>query len=164
MPDLILLAEDSPFDAFHFKRVLKAVGVFNPVHVATDGYQAIAYIAGEGFYADRERFPEPGILFLDLIMPRADGWFVLNWLNTKRERFNLLTIVLTGIAQSNQLRDAYSLSAHSFMYKPLKPAELKGLINYWPDRWLLKEPPANRPGLPRRPQARNIIRRDPDFH
>lgn len=154
MRNLILLAEDSPFDAFQFKSVLKAAGVFNPVQVATDGHQAIAYIAGEGSYADRERFPEPAILFLDLIMPRADGWFVLNWLNTKRERFNLLTVVLTGIAQSNRLRDAYSLGAHSFMYKPLKPAELQGVIDYWPDLWLLKAPPANSPGLKRNPERR----------
>ncbi|HZV37007.1 MAG TPA: response regulator, partial [Verrucomicrobiae bacterium] len=76
MSKLILLAEDSFDDALVFKRALRKAGILNRVEVVRDGFQAIAYIAGEGFYADRERFPEPGILFLDLVMPRADGWFV----------------------------------------------------------------------------------------
>lgn len=140
MRELILLAEDSLHDVVEFKRALKSLGVHNSIHVVSDGYQAVDYIAGVGIYGDREQYPEPGILFLDLIMPRADGWFVLNWLTTKPEHADLLKIVITGLAQSNRLRDAYSLGAQSFLTKPLKPDELKCLLEYWPERWVLKEP------------------------
>ncbi|HZV35428.1 MAG TPA: response regulator [Verrucomicrobiae bacterium] len=138
MSNLILLAEDSYDDALFFKRALKKAGVQNPVHVVSDGAQAIAYILGDGFYADRERFPEPSIVFLDLIMPRADGWVVLNWLSTQANKYNLFVIVMTGAGEISQMGDAYSMGAHSFVFKPIQAAEIKALIEYWPARWMLK--------------------------
>jgi CheY-like chemotaxis protein len=147
MSNVILLAEDSPDDVLFFKRVMKAVGILNPISVVTDGYQAIAYIKGEGFYADRERFPEPAILFLDLLMPRADGWSVLNWLSTQPAGKGLLTIVISGISDYMRLNDAYAMGAHSFVFKPIQEEELRGLIEFWPDYWMLKPSHSKKPGL-----------------
>lgn len=138
MSNVILLADDSPDDVLIFKRTLRRVGIANPVHVVTDGFQAIAYMTGEGFYADRKRFPEAQILFLDLLMPRADGWFVLNWLSTQPPERRPLVIVLTGLGDLGRLHDAYSMGAHSFLFKPIQEVELRGLMEYWPERWELK--------------------------
>ncbi|HZV36809.1 MAG TPA: response regulator [Verrucomicrobiae bacterium] len=138
MDNVILLAEDSEADVLNFKRVLESVGLCNPVQVVRDGHEAIAYMKGEGQYADRERFPVPSILFLDLLLPRVDGWFVLNWLSTQRLPNKFLIIVITGLEELLRLQEAYSKGAHSFIVKPFQAEEVKGLIKYWPELWMHK--------------------------
>ncbi|HZV33800.1 MAG TPA: response regulator [Verrucomicrobiae bacterium] len=156
MSNVILLADDSPDDVLIFKRMLRRVGITNPVHVVTDGFQAIAYMTGEGFYADRDRFPVAKVLFLDLLMPRADGWFVLNWLSTQPPANKPLVIVLSGVGEFSRLHDAYAMGAHSFIFKPLQAEELRGLIEYWPDQWTMKHSePKDPPGRNRLQQGDN---------
>lgn len=136
MNKLILLADDSPDDELVFKRVLEAAGVRNPVCAVRDGAEAISYLRGDAGYADRENFPLPAILFLDLMMPRSDGWDVLRWLQTQPHLRHILVFVLTGSAQRQRLREVYALGANSFLFKPLKKEELAGLIKHWPDAWI----------------------------
>lgn len=138
MNNVILLAEDSEDDALYFKRVLESVGVCNPVEVVTDGRETIAYLKGEGRYEDRERYPMPSMLFLDLLMPRVDGWFVLDWLLTQHLPKKPIVIVITGLEELTRLQEAYSKGADSFIFKPFHCEELKGLIKYWPGLWMLK--------------------------
>ena len=54
--------------------------------VAQDGDQAIAYLSGRGQFANREKFPYPDVLFLDLKMPRVTGFEVLSWLQDKEQK------------------------------------------------------------------------------
>ncbi|HZV36811.1 MAG TPA: response regulator [Verrucomicrobiae bacterium] len=138
MNNVILLAEDSEDDALYFKRVLESVGVCNPVQVVTDGLETIAYLKGEGKYADRARYPFPSVLFLDLLMPRVDGWFVLKWLSGEHLLNKVTVIVITGVAEHMVLQSAYSMGAHSFIFKPFQAEELNCLIKYWPELWALK--------------------------
>lgn len=139
MGNLILLADDSPDDVLFFKRVLEAICVSNPLHVVGDGQEAIAYLMGEGEYADRVRHPKPCILFLDLLMPGADGWVVMEWL-AKHPQSNLLVFVLSNVGDYTRLHEAYSLGAHSFILKPVQAAELRALIQYWPGPWKIRTP------------------------
>lgn len=148
MSKLILLADDSPDDVLFFKRVLDIVGIINPVQVVGNGKEAMAYIKGEGSYADRQRFPAPSVLFLDLMMPAMNGWELLKWLSTQPETRNLIVIVMTGVEEQRHLQEAYGMGAHSFILKPLQAAEMKGLIDFWPERWMLMPPMGGSPGLP----------------
>src|SRR5882672_5158271 len=93
--EVILLADDSEDDEVIFKRVLRLSGLTNPVAVVRNGEEAIAYLKGEGPFADRERFPMPRILMLDLKMPRKDGFEVLQWLRAEAALKHLLVVVLT---------------------------------------------------------------------
>lgn len=141
MSKIILLAEDSLDDEIYFRRILKSAGIENTVHVVRDGAGVIAYLKGEGNFADRKAYPEPDILFLDLIMPGMDGWEVLKWLTAEMQRrTNLFVVVLSGSNQWNRLKDAYKMGAHSFMFKPLRKAELLGMVHYWPGPWMFNSP------------------------
>lgn len=141
MNKIILLAEDSLDDEIYFKRILKSIGIENTVYVVRDGAEVISYLKGEGNFADRQAFPEPTVLFLDLIMPRMDGWGVLKWLAAEMERrTNLFVVVLSGSSQWNRMKEAYQMGAHSFMFKPLRKAELLGMVDYWPGPWKFTAP------------------------
>jgi CheY-like chemotaxis protein len=132
---MILLAEDFQDDADAVKAVLRQAGVTNSVHTVTDGEEAISYIEGEGKYADRERFPFPRVLLLDLAMPRFDGFQVLEWLKVHPQREQVLVVVLTGHHDMNQMRLAYALGAKSFLVKPCHLEDIQNLMKAYPLYW-----------------------------
>ena len=76
----ILLAEDVKEDADAVRQAVRTAGFDNPVYVVSDGDLAISYLKGEGAYSNRELFPFPSILLLDLNMPRVSGFEVLKWI------------------------------------------------------------------------------------
>lgn len=143
----ILIADDSSDDLFLLKRAFATAGIINPVSEVRSGREAIAYIKGEGRFADREQYPTPGILLLDLHMPDGDGFTVLEWLRNKHGSNGLLVIVLSRVDEIKNINRAYALGANSFLTKPGEKAELEGLIRSFKDYWLLR----NRPPVPTDP-------------
>lgn len=134
MPPLlktILLAEDSEDDEKLFLRTLRQSGVANPVSVVRDGDEAIAYLNGNGAFANRQQFPLPGALFLDLKMRRVDGWEVLTWVRGQDNLQNLLVVVLTVFDEPKAIMDAYRLGAHSFLVKPLSHHDVQNLVRHF---------------------------------
>ncbi|MDB6020493.1 MAG: putative response regulator, CheY [Pedosphaera sp.] len=148
MTSTILLAEDSTDDELFFKRILLSVGVLNALKVTRDGKETIAYLKGEGDFADRDLFPLPGVLFLDLKMAPVDGWEVLLWLKARPEFNKLLIVVLTNYDGTKELHKAYALGAHSFLIKPFKELDMKGLLEQFPGYWILTLGGPKRPGDP----------------
>ena len=73
MTGTILLVEDEENDAFFMQWAVNRAGVVNPVHVANDGQEAIDYFKGAGRFANREEFPLPCLVLLDLKLPLRDG-------------------------------------------------------------------------------------------
>jgi CheY-like chemotaxis protein len=66
----IMVIEDDPSDQFLIKAAFREIGVTDPIQYVGDGAEAIAYMMGEGKYADREKFPYPTFIITDLKMPR----------------------------------------------------------------------------------------------
>ena len=64
--------------------------ILNPIVIVDDGAKAMAYLKREGDYADREKFPVPAIVLLDLKMPNVDGFTVLEWIRSQPDLKNLL--------------------------------------------------------------------------
>src|SRR5438105_5333079 len=122
MPDqaVILLAEDLEDDILLIRRALKKGHINNPLQVVRDGDEAIAYLAGEGKYSSRDEYPLPDLMFLDLKMPRKDGYEVLKWIRAHPELSALRVIVLTSSEQLRDVNLAYQLGANSFLVKPLE--------------------------------------------
>lgn len=132
----ILLVEDSDDDVFLMKRTLSAAGVLNPVHVVTDGEQAVDYLAGNGAFADRSTHPLPAVVFLDLKLPLLSGHEVLAWIRAQSALESLLVIVLTSSDEPSDLRRAYSLGASSYLTKPLTPKQLVTLAEAFNWTWV----------------------------
>lgn len=144
---IILLAEDDPDDALATQNALCSAGVSNPlVHVA-DGDEAIGYLRGDGRFSDRLQFPLPGILLLDLQMPRVDGFRVLSWLSIQAHRKNFLVIVLSGHGELDNIKRAYDLGANSFLIKPFHVADIHNLIKVHRQYWTLSSGPFVPPGV-----------------
>jgi CheY-like chemotaxis protein len=109
--------------------------VANPLFVVRDGEEAICYLKGEGVYEDRQKYPLPGVLFLDLKLPRKDGLEILRWLQTQPQFDDLLIVVLTGFGGVTEMNASYQSGADSFLVKPFRKEDLKNLIEYFPMYW-----------------------------
>jgi CheY-like chemotaxis protein len=138
---VVLLIDDDPNDRFLIRRSFERLGIENPLHEVTDGAQAIAYLEGEDEYSDRAKYPFPGIVLLDLQMPRMDGLQVLQWIRSKLTVSGLLIIVLSRLDEIRQVNRAYALGANSFLTKPGTEQDLHSLITAFRDYWILKNKP-----------------------
>jgi CheY-like chemotaxis protein len=134
-PDLILIAEDNEDHVFLLRRALKKGAVLNPIFVVIDGEEAIAYLKGEGRFADRYEYPLPGLLLLDLKMPKKDGFEVLQWIREQPFLKRLRVVVLTTSDNPADINRAYELGANSFMIKPLERQQFlevtEAIKGYW---------------------------------
>jgi CheY-like chemotaxis protein len=135
MAKAILIADDFDDDVLMVKLALAKADIKNPVLAVDDGDQAIAYLKGEGKYANREKFPLPGLLLLDLKMPRMNGHHVLAWLRTHGQFKDLLIIVLSGCDDAKDVQEAYGLGAHSYLVKPCGADDIKNLMRWFPTDW-----------------------------
>ncbi len=97
------------------------------VNRAQDGVEAIAYIQGQGKFADRRRFPFPQVLLLNLKLPRLDGFGVLRWLRANPHP-RLTVIVLTGSQFPGDEQQARNLGAHEVFFKPSGLDEFRQMI------------------------------------
>jgi CheY-like chemotaxis protein len=131
----ILLAEDSEDDAIIITATLKRAGMKNPVLVVSDGVKAISYLNGTGFYGDRELFPLPSLVLLDLKMPVKNGFEVLEWWKNQPHLSEILIVVLTAYYDLESIRYAYSLGARSFLIKPCKVEDLLNLKEAFAGSW-----------------------------
>ena len=132
----ILLVEDSEDDVFLMKRALKGAKIKNPLVVVEDGQQAVEYLAGTGEFADREKFPFPAVVFLDLKLPMMGGLEVLEWIRKQRGLENLVVLVLTSSSEPSDLKRAYALGANSYLVKPPTADQLLELANAFKWYWL----------------------------
>jgi DNA-binding response OmpR family regulator len=124
----ILLAEDDENDVFLMRRAFQEVGLPNPLVVVRNGQEAIWYLSGQGIYADRNRFPWPLMLLLDLKMPLMDGFDVLGWLQKGQRRQNLRVVVLTSSKHETDTIRALTLGADAYLVKPHQFYELVGIV------------------------------------
>ncbi len=90
-------------------------GVANPLVVVEDGQAAIDYLSGADKYADREKYPLPAVVFLDLKLPLKSGFDVLSWMRKAEPCANIVVIVLTSSDESTDIKKSYDLGANSFL-------------------------------------------------
>ena len=138
-PQSVLYVEDNADDFFLFKLASKKCGTPFYLRHAADGEQAIEYLDGTGSYADREEYPFPDLVLLDLRMPRLDGFEVLEWIRSNPATKTLPVVVLAGSSFRADVRRALELGANSYAVKPAKFEELQVLIDQIADVWLARE-------------------------
>ena len=126
-PKTILIADDDENDVFLLKRLLRKAGEFR-LHIVQNGADAIHYLAGEGEFADRERFPAPRGVILDLKLPNRDGLEVLEWMQSQSACAGIPALVCSGLESSSHAERARKLGAFSFSSKPPDPTQLNALL------------------------------------
>jgi CheY-like chemotaxis protein len=137
----ILVVEDDKNDQMLIERAFRRVEVKGPIHIANDGAEAIAYMMGEGKYADREKFAYPTFIITDLKMPRVDGFGVLEFLKGNPEWAIIPTVVFSASHDPDDIKKAYMLGASSYHIKPDNPEELRHQLATLHAYWLTCEVP-----------------------
>ena len=131
----LLLVEDSEDDIFFMKRAMKGAGINNPLQVLEDGESALKYLAGEDQYANREKFPLPALILLDLKLPYKNGLEILEWMRSQPGLETTIVIVMTSSKEDSDIDKAYRLGANSYLVKPPTAEKLlelaKALKLYW---------------------------------
>jgi CheY-like chemotaxis protein len=129
----ILYAEDDENDAFFMQRALRDAGVRNRLHIVQDGQEAIDYLAGAGEFADRQKFPLPAMVVLDLKLPMISGLEVLCELRTHEELEDLRVVVLVSSRDDKNIQQALDLGANAYMVKPPSGESLRKIIQEFGD-------------------------------
>jgi len=127
----ILLVEDNEDDAFLTQSAFRKAGVANPIQVVADGQEAIEYLRGTGKYLDRQQYPLPITIFLDLNLPRKNGLELLAWIRQQPGLKRLTVHILTASSRSLDVVASAGLNANSYLIKPSKLDALIELMAAW---------------------------------
>jgi CheY-like chemotaxis protein len=137
----ILVVEDDPNDQFLIEKAFREIGITSPIHVVSDGAEAIDYMCGEGKYADREKFAYPTFIITDLKMPRADGFAVLEFLKSNPQWRIIPAVVLSSSRDLDDIKKSYMLGASSYHVKSQTLDKLRDQLKILHDYWLTCEVP-----------------------
>ena len=136
MKSTILLVEDESNDAFFLKSAFKKAGILNPVFVVAHGREALDYLQGKGAFGDRDRFPLPSLVLLDLKLPHVMGFDVLRSIRATPEIAATVVVVLTSSDSSADIAAAYDAGANAYLVKPSDIDTLLSLACAIRDFWL----------------------------
>jgi CheY-like chemotaxis protein len=148
---LVLIVEDYEDDAKLLQVLLTSCGIANPVRIALSAEEAMSYLVGAPPFADRAKFPLPGVVFVDLKLPGISGFDLLRWMKGHPELANTFVVVLSATGDLPSVQAAYALGANTFLIKPCRVADLENLVICYPDFWdraiipLLSPPPSREP-------------------
>jgi CheY-like chemotaxis protein len=131
----ILYVEDEENDVFFMRYAWAQLEMKNPLQIVTDGEQAVHYLSGEGRYANRAEHPLPGLVLLDLKLPRLSGLDVLRWIRQQPAIHLLPVIVLSSSNKPQDVCNAYALRANAYLVKPTHANGLMEMIASLKDFW-----------------------------
>ena len=123
----LLVVDDSAGDRFFLRRSLGDDSRLCIIHELGDGEEAVAYLSGEGRFADRAAFPLPDLMLLDLKMPKKSGHEVLAWMR-ERELSQPIVVVLTNSICPEDLTLSLELGAAAFHVKTVEREAEPALI------------------------------------
>jgi len=140
MTNTILQIEDDPNDVFLLKHAMTKAGITHQIQVAIDGQQAIDYLKGAGRFADRETFPLPCLVLLDLKLPHVMGLEVLRWIRQQPGAARVV-VLLSASGQETDINAAYCLGANGYLVKPSDTSKLQDMTRAIKDYWLTQNSP-----------------------
>lgn len=126
----VVIVDDDPYDAMLAEGIIDELQPRFPIQILTSGEDLISYLQGDGLYHDRSHYPYPGVVLLDLKMPKMDGFDVLKWLKDHPEHKDIPIVVLSGfVDMAGQVTRAYQLGAHSFLPKPVRQEDIESILS-----------------------------------
>lgn len=146
---LILLVDDNRMDVELALDACRGVSVdlVNRIHVAHGGQEALDYLFGRDEYAQRDLYPLPDLILLDLKMPLIDGFEVLRQLKTTPLLRRIPVVILTSSREEGDRALSYDTGANSYLIKPVSFSRFVEVVRQLGDYWLSLnlEPPMNGP-------------------
>jgi CheY-like chemotaxis protein len=134
-PIVILLAEDEPAHAEIVRRNMENSRIANRLEHVTDGQQALDYLYRRNGFSDPARSPRPGLILLDLRMPKLDGIEVLSAVKSDPALARIPVVILTTSAAEMDIAKAYDHHANSYLVKPVDFSQFSELLEtlgyYW---------------------------------
>ena len=117
-PLTILLVEDDTVDVMTIERALKKNHVTNPMHVVGYGEEALDYLRHQGKFAGADSFPRPGLILMDLSIPRMSGLELLLALKSDPDLREIPVVVLTASDEHQDVKTAFARGAAGYIVKP----------------------------------------------
>lgn len=131
----ILLVEDNPDDVKITERALHKGKVLNRLFVARDGQEALDFLFNEGGYADTQKAPKPGLVLLDINLPKVNGIDVLKKVKADEKLRRIPIIMLTVSKRDEDIIRSYDLGVNSYIIKPVEfdkfVETIKNIELYW---------------------------------
>ena len=137
-PVHVLLVEDDDIDVMTVKRAFTRLKLANPLHVARDGFEALAMLRGE---EGHEPLPRPYVVLLDLNMPRMSGTEFLQQLRRDPQHGSAVVFVLTTSGQQADRVSAYALNVAGYIVKETVGDDFTNVVSMLQHYWQVVELP-----------------------
>jgi len=118
-PFVVLMAEDNEHDILATKRAWRKNHIVNSLYLVRDGEECLDYLYQRGKYSEPDAAPQPGILLLDINMPKMDGLAVLKHIREDEELHRLPVIILTTSNAERDRLESYDLGVNAYIVKPV---------------------------------------------
>jgi CheY-like chemotaxis protein len=124
----IMLVEDDDGHRLLIRENLRASGIVNDIIEMKDGQQALDYLQRRGQYQDPAKSPRPGLILLDIKMPKADGYAVLEKIKADPHLRLIPVLMPTSTDDQMEVNRCYTLGVNSYVVKPIRYEEFQDRI------------------------------------
>lgn len=135
-PISILVADDDADDRMLIADAFEEARLNNPVDFVQDGVDLMEYLRREGKYEDRKKDPLPGLILLDLNMPRMDGRAALGEIRSDEALRKIPIVILTTSKSEEDIIRTYDLGVNSFITKPVTFDGLVDVVQVLSRYWI----------------------------
>jgi CheY-like chemotaxis protein len=133
---VVLSVDDNDVDGALLERAFKRCNIPSRLFRVSEGPQAMAYLTGHGIYADRDQYPLPDLILLDLVMPKMSGTEVLKWIRDQQELKKTAVLIFTSSEKPEDVKSTTKLGAQGYLVKPTKFEDLKNMVRTIYSEWL----------------------------
>ena len=141
LPRVILIVDDDENDRLFLSRALRQIAPELLTHTVNGGAEAMDYLEGAGEFADRQKFPFPTLVFLDLKMPGVDGFAVLQHMKANLIWATVPAIVFSSSTRLEDVTKAFLCGACAYHIKPQNAADREKLCRVLLEYWSMSEVP-----------------------
>jgi len=116
----ILLVEDNPDDIFIIERAIREAKIINQLFITRDGQEGWDFLKHQGKYSDVASSPKPGLILLDINLPKLNGLELLKMIKEDPDLKRIPTVMLTVSRRDEDILKGYNHGCNSFIQKPVE--------------------------------------------
>jgi CheY-like chemotaxis protein len=132
----VLYVEDETNDIRLMRYAWARAGVPNSLRVVEDGQEAVLYLSGTGRYGNREQYPIPGLILLDLKLPKMSGLDLLSWIRTQPPLQGVRIVALSSSSRRPDIGSAHALRVDAYVVKPVLFDDWVAMVETLAEHWL----------------------------